>query len=157
MRDTLSLYDESIIWLLLMCVVFCCGLCSFKLTVFPSQNPGVRFLSLSCYTCPFSQRGLFNFTQHHAADSQPLSFGHIHCLQNFATVLHPANHPLTTVSTRHTPSTPHDHHHRGEPTPEPQHHNTRRRSSRTGAQRAPASSPNLHTPGPRTVRHHLRH
>ena len=37
MRDTLSLYDESIIWLLLMGVVFVVVYAPLKLTVFPRE------------------------------------------------------------------------------------------------------------------------
>src|SRR4051812_16395611 len=44
--------------------------------------------------------------------------------------------PLMTVRTQHTPPTPCDHHHRGEPTPEQQRRDDHRGSSHTGVRRA---------------------
>ena len=45
---------------------------------------------------------------------------------------------------------PRDHRHREELTLERQHHDDHQGSSRTGARRTPATSPNLRTSGPRT-------
>src|SRR4051812_43397972 len=117
----------------------------------PAINPGISFL----FAKPLLLHLLTTWTILLHTAQRPQTLDHYQpntyiVYKNFATVLHLANHPLTTVSTRHTPPTPRDRHHRGEPTPEQQHHHARRGSSRTGAWRAPAVSPALRISGSRT-------
>ena len=68
MHGTPNLCDESIFLASTNVCSFCCGLYSFKLTVFPREKfrskisfPGAAAL----YT--FSRHGLFSFTQHHSS------------------------------------------------------------------------------------------